>query len=508
MASDQNPPEPPDTPGGLEPIPPGKKKRLQQMFEHANRMMAQDNFDYASELLSQCVTGDPSNFAYLQAFLANLKKKYGNNKKGHNMAFMKKATLGRAVSKAAGQKDWLGVIRSGVESLRINPWEIPVLRQMADAVKELGCDEVELVYLKTALEANSKDFNVNWRCAEALERAEAVRPGHRLLAPLRADPARRRAGAAGDRQPGRREDPGHLPRGSQQEKEGRRRRRAPVEEETQIEKLEKNIARHPDDLPRYIELSELYLQDEIYDKAEEILTKALDLSKGDADIRERLEEAQVRRMRNQMLLLKKQIEQSGGPQAEAEAELKELKLKLAAKELAMYQARVERYPNNFNFKYDLAVRFQLLGRYNEAIGEFQQAQKDPRFKGRSLLALGQCFQHIKQYNLAMRHYEQANEEIPDRDADNKKKTLYLAGKLTLFLKDLTVAERYLTTLAGLDFSYRDVAELLDKIAKLKDDSGGPAHDPTNNCGAGVPPAREMQASRLPEKCRRDACTTT
>lgn len=77
----------------------------------------------------------------------------------------------------------------------------------------------------------------------------------------------------------------------------------------------------------------------------------------------------------------------------------------------------------------------------------------------------------------MRHYEQANEEIPDRDADNKKKTLYLAGKLTLFLKDLTVAERYLTTLAGLDFSYRDVAELLDKIAKLKDDSGGPALDP-------------------------------
>ncbi len=477
MASDQNPPEPPDTPGGLEPIPPGKKKRLQQMFEHANRMMAQDNFDYASELLSQCVTGDPSNFAYLQAFLANLKKKYGNNKKGHNMAFMKKATLGRAVSKAAGQKDWLGVIRSGVESLRINPWEIPVLRQMADAVKELGCDEVELVYLKTALEANSKDFDVNWRCAQALKerkqydqaiaclhRCEQIRPGdeqvQRAIASLAVEktldtfPAeankKKKAAAAGG---------------------------APVEEETQIEKLEKNIARHPDDLPRYIELSELYLQDEIYDKAEEILTKALDLSKGDADIRERLEEAQVRRMRNQMLLLKKQIEQSGGPQAEAEAELKELKLKLAAKELAMYQARVERYPNNFNFKYDLAVRFQLLGRYNEAIGEFQQAQKDPRFKGRSLLALGQCFQHIKQYNLAMRHYEQANEEIPDRDADNKKKTLYLAGKLTLFLKDLTVAERYLTTLAGLDFSYRDVAELLDKIAKLKDDSGGPALDP-------------------------------
>ena len=172
--------------------------------------------------------------------------------------------------------------------------------------------------------------------------------------------------------------------------------------------------------------------------------------------------------------LSEEGEENGGPKVEAE--FKALKLKLAAKELEVYQARVERYPTNFGFKYDLAIRFQMLGRYNEAIGEFQQAQKDPRFKGRSLLSLGQCFQHIKQYNLAMRHFEQANEEIPDRDVDNKKKTLYLAGKLALFLKDLEVAERYLTTLAGLDFSYRDVADLLDKIAKLKDDSGGPDVD--------------------------------
>ena len=55
--------------------------------------------------------------------------------------------------------------QGGVEALKINPWEIPILRQMADAAKELTCDEVELVYLKTALESNPKDFDVNWRCA-------------------------------------------------------------------------------------------------------------------------------------------------------------------------------------------------------------------------------------------------------------------------------------------------------------------------------------------------------
>ena len=80
------------------------------------------------------------------------------------------------------------------------------------------------------------DFDVNWRCAQAPEGAEAVRPGHRLLSPLREDPARRRAGAAGDRQPGRREDPGHLPLRRQQEEKPAAPGAAPVEEETQIQK--------------------------------------------------------------------------------------------------------------------------------------------------------------------------------------------------------------------------------------------------------------------------------
>ena len=31
----------------------------------------------------------------------------------------------------------------------------------------------------------------------------------------------------------------------------------------------------------------------------------------------------------------------------------------------------------------------------------------------------------------MKHYEAAIQEIPDRDADNKKKAMYLAGRLAL-----------------------------------------------------------------------------
>ena len=43
--------------------------------------------------------------------------------------------------------------------------------------------------------------------------------------------------------------------------------------------------------------------------------------------------------------------------------------------------------------------------------------------------------------------------------------------LATALKNLDVGERYLTTLAGLDFTYRNVSELLDKINKLREEEG-------------------------------------
>ena len=49
---------------------------------------------------------------------------------------------------------------------------------------------------------------------------------------------------------------------------------------------------------------------------------------------------------------------------------------------------------------------------------------------------------IKQYALAMSHYEKAIQDIPDRDQDNKKRAYFKAGYLALRLKDLVKADKY------------------------------------------------------------------
>ena len=92
-----------------------------------------------------------------------------------------------------------------------------------------------------------------------------------------------------------------------------------------------------------------------------------------------------------------------------------------------------------------------------------------------MLVLGECFQQIKRYELAKRHYEAAILEIPEHDPDNRKKALYLVGRLTMGLGELEPAEKHLSALAALDFTYKDVAKLLDKVAKLREnlESGKP-----------------------------------
>jgi tetratricopeptide (TPR) repeat protein len=93
---------------------------------------------------------------------------------------------------------------------------------------------------------------------------------------------------------------------------------------------------------------------------------------------------------------------------------------------------------------------------------------DARRKGQVALELGECFQKIKQYQLAMANYQTAVDTLTDRELELRKRALYRAGVLAAGLNDTDAAQKYLSTLAGLDFGYRDVAERLDKLGSARD----------------------------------------
>ena len=444
-----------------EPLTAAKRKRLQQCFEYGSKQMAQENYDYATKLFTECVLGDPSNLSYVQSFLGNLQKKYDNNKTGSRLAKLKERGARGAIRKAARQEQWYDVISNGLKVLAVNPWDIPTLRAMATASEQMGDDEPEMAYLRAALAANSKDPNVNRHCAMALAARQqfdqAIACWHRVSLARPDDEEAQRAIASLAVE--KTIVMGKYDETDATEKLGKGGADGQPEQELTIEqKLQQKIKRDPQELANYFELSQVYINNEQYKKAREILAAAFEVSDGDEDVRERMEDAELRHLRQQI----------SSAESDGDLETKErLRKELNEKELDVYQKRCERHPNNLAFKYDLGLRYQITGQYNEAIKEYQQARNDPRRKGLCLLALGQCFQQIEQYRLAASHYDMAVQEIPDRDAENRKKALYLAGKLAIALKDLDRADKHLSALAALDFTYKDVSALLDKVAELR-----------------------------------------
>lgn len=452
------------------PLSPARRKQLQQCFEHGNKKMTSGEFDYANEMFSQCVSSDPGNVIYAQTFVGNLRQKYGNNKKGSKMSFISGAKARGLLKKAELGKNWDSVIKHGVEILQLDPWDVGALTAMGKATAALGYTESQLAYLRMALDKNPDDPDVNRLCAiELRERGQfdqALACWTRVLKSRPDDVEAKKTSAditvEKTIEKGRYEDADLKTTRSTMQQEGTGPQLTPEQA------LEKEIKGDPKNAGNYRELADLHLNQDRWTEAEDVLKRGAEALPDDLDLKERWLSIQVDHMQRKLREMKDKYETS--PSEELKKEFYNLKKEYTEKQLDVQRFRVERFPTNPGFRFDLAATYQQHGMYKEAIGEFQQAKADGTRRGVCLLALGQCFQQIKQYRLAMNHYEEAVEAISEQDFDNRKKVLYLAAKLAYGLKDYDTAEKHAEVLAGIDFSYKDVGDLLDKIATQRQDS--------------------------------------
>jgi tetratricopeptide (TPR) repeat protein len=487
MATDETASKPAaEGPQQRAPLSPVQKKGLQQSFERANKVMAQPSYDfnYVGELLTTCVLGDPANDAYVVAFVENQQKRYKNNRKGAPLASFKERGARSAIKKAEAAGQWDEVVKNGLQVLKVNPWDVHALRALGTAAKNSGDFLSEMRWLKFALESNAKDPETNIQCAKALaergqfdqaiacwHRVEQLRPEHaepqRAISELTVRKTMQRGGFEEEKK-----KKATTPKAKDQQAAAEA-EAAKAEAEAEEQSLRRKILKDPKNMANYFELAEAMRNKGRFAEAEEVYAKAYEISGHDPDVRERWIDVQLQRARAETVDARNRRKES----REAEQEYLRLRKELNDKEMQRAKFLCERYPNNLRFKYDLAIVYRLMGKYGEAIKEFQAARNDPRCKGLCLLGLGQCFQAIKQGRLAIHHYELAVQEIPDRDADNKKEALYLAAKMAMDeLKDNKLAEKHLSVLAGLDFSYKDVADLLAKLAEdgMDGEAGVPA----------------------------------
>jgi tetratricopeptide (TPR) repeat protein len=233
-----------------------------------------------------------------------------------------------------------------------------------------------------------------------------------------------------------------------------------------LAELKQAIRDNPAAVDSYLELADLLEREGTIAEAEQVLVKALAASGNEIRVREHVEDRQLRWARHKVMVAEKRLETEDSPNTRAT--LENLKASQLKQEIDVYAARSSRYPENLTWKYELAMRLKSAGNYAEAIRLFQDVMKDVGRKGAVSLELGECFQKIKQYDLAMRNYQEAVEVLTDRQAELRKRALYRAGVLAAGLNDVDTARKHLSTLAGLDFGYRDVAQRLDKLSPVKD----------------------------------------
>lgn len=464
------------------------RQRLQQVFDHAQRCVEKGERDYARDLFKQCIVEDPGNLIYLQHFLANLAQKYNNNKSGARLAGMKIRSGRSALVKAAGKGQWREAFEAAADALAINPWDTPTLIALADVCQQIGSPESEIFLMRWAMDVDPKDPVVNRRAAIGYARLgqfdNAIGCWRRVLAAKPLDEEASKAVSqlsveqtiqkggyqqelldgttkVADMESAVRAS---MARGRKEASEQLPTRSSGA---NRIEELQEAIQSHPAEVANYLELAQLFSAQERYADAERILGQALAVSgSGDLNIRETLEDAQLARVRQQVDIASRRAEQ------EKTAEAAELARRMAVQanhvELEVYAARSARDPGNTMLLFEMGLRAKRAGKFKEAISSFQAARDDVRHRAQLQVHLGESFQHIRQFKLALASYEAAIEACDSMQQDVEKLALYRAGVLATEFKDLERAEKYLTRLAAIDFGYRDVADRLDKLAQLRD----------------------------------------
>mgnify|MGYP002623096790 FL=1 len=488
-------------------IPPELRRRLQECYQRGCELVSRSkyDFDYANAMFTECVVADPANVVYIDDFLDNLRKKYGNNKRGARLRIL--AGKGN-FKKAVAAEDWSEVFRLGPDILKTNPWDIPTLPALALACEPHGSTDAEFKYLKIALDARPLDAEVNRHCARSLERIgqfdKAIACWHRVeeacpndreakqnISQLTMEKNRSKVGIDEDDEDDVAVDHEKARKRAAWNKRYRAVKKArqkgegygdgpptlvPFEDEsaanatkreiklTRRQMLEQAIVADPTELDNYFNLAELLAHGEKYGDAERVLQKAAMVSPGDQRVRERLENLELRRARGQLVIAEMRAAHLDTP--EARQLVADLSEHLNRIELDFFYKRTERYPDDLGVKYELGLRLRKSGNFSEAIKYLLEAAKEFRQAPGSHIVLGECNQCLKRYTEALYHYRKAAETAAELgQVDCQLLGLYRAAVLASGLKEYELAEKHFRQIMEIDETYKDTQSRLDKIQR-------------------------------------------
>ena len=149
-----------------------------------------------------------------------------------------------------------------------------------------------------------------------------------------------------------------------------------------IADYESRLVHEPRNLKLVRSIAELYAQKKDYDKALEYYERIRSSEQGaDASLEKAISEIVLKRF-DQLL---SQLDTANPDHA---AQIEQIKGERAGFQLDEIKKRAERYPTDLQIKFDLGLLFYQLGKFNEAMAEFQKAQANPQRRLQAMAYFG------------------------------------------------------------------------------------------------------------------------
>lgn len=456
-----------------------KKKIAQDCFKKGTEAMIKQNWDYAIEMFGQSVKFDPGNLMFRQTLRGVERRKFPKGT-GAKMAGMRLMGVKASIKKARMTKNWASLDQSAEEGLTLLPWDAELNADMAEATSNQGFTDVAVAGYRWAVESdpNNKVFlkSLGSLLEQKGEFLEAIKFWERVfkLDPLdmeaRSKITQLNASSV-------------IRDGEFEDDEGKKKERSIEEIRKVIGKqtsassaadgpgqseeadLQRAVRKDPDNKDAFLKLADYYRRGGKLEDAGAMYQKALELSGGDPNIREQLEDVEIDLMRKSVEIAKSNAAKTPDDK-EAEAMAKAQATELLKREVETYRVRVERHPNDLRLKFTLGERFYKLKMYSQAIPLFQAAVQDNRMEGPALLLLAKCFINEKKGILARKQLEKA---VPKLNAQEHRdaflETHYYLGRLCEEAKEPDKAEEHYGEVLAVDYEYKDALKRLESLGK-------------------------------------------
>jgi tetratricopeptide (TPR) repeat protein len=425
-------------------ITPDRRRRLQQQFDEARQLSAQPRPDFRRihDLLAACVSADPGNILYVDALLANLKRRDGTEAARKSFWWRLRGWLwgGKSTRSSVLSTEYSTLTRTG-EILGKRPIEPPLFHQLAAAAGQHDFDEVELRYLAAARELAPDDASTLRLLARALTRQgrfeDAVGPWFAVLA---LQPGDAEAEQAVDDLRG-------------------------IDTASAISThAVENAPRRQADADTLLEDAHASHQAGKLDLAEHYFTQAQAAKGSDLGLLEIRENLRLQKSRQCVEIAR--MRAAHDPDPKAQSLVSRLEQEHNRLEIDIYNIRAERLPGDWQVRLELARRLKMAGNFSGAIQRLEEAMRLAPSERALLLEQGECWQHLRQYARALEYYEQAI-EAGDREGsagEAQRLARYRAGVLAAAMGQPQVAQAHFRAIADQEPSYKDVAQRLAALA--------------------------------------------